>query len=53
MNGLFQWNLDNSKNSQSYEGKFQNNLFEGPGTLINSSGKYVGNFEGGLKQGYG
>lgn len=44
INGFFQWNLDNPKLMQSYEGGFKDNLFQGQGTLINSSGTYIGNF---------
>ena len=53
INGFFQWNLDNPKLMQSYEGGFKDNLFQGQGTLINSSGTYIGNFQKGIKSGYG
>lgn len=53
MNGLLEWNIDNPKCSQSYEGAFKNNMFQGEGTLINSEGTYVGQFENSIKTGYG
>lgn len=53
VNGLLEWNLENPKHIQSYEGQFRNNMFNGLGTMINSDGKYVGNFIDGIKNGYG
>ena len=52
-NGLLEWNTDNPNHTQSYEGAFFNNAFNGIGTLINSDGKYTGQFENGGKNGYG
>jgi hypothetical protein len=36
-----------------YEGAFENDNFEGNGTLTTAEGKYTGNFHNGLQHGYG
>ncbi len=45
IHGKLEWNLQNPKFIQSYEGDFRNNMFHGFGTLINNEGKYIGNFD--------
>lgn len=36
-----------------YEGGFENDNFEGKGTLTTAEGRYIGNFLNGLQHGYG
>lgn len=36
-----------------YEGQFENNMYEGKGTLNTSEGVYIGSFRNGYQNGYG